>query len=109
MTEFEVTPNKYLEKQVETALEEVDDPELGIDLINLGLIYDICVKKGICTITMTLTIMGCPLADTLDKQIKEAVTTIAGINECQINLVWEPSWSIDRMSRYARLTLGIHD
>lgn len=101
--------NKDLENQVAAALEEVDDPELGIDLINLGLIYDIQVQEGICTITMTLTIMGCPLADTLDKQIKEAVTAVAGIDECKINLVWEPAWSIDRLSRYARLTLGIHD
>lgn len=101
--------DKDLENQVAAALEEVDDPELGIDLINLGLIYDIQVQKRTCTITMTLTIMGCPLADTLDKQIKEAVTDIAGIDECQINLVWEPAWSIDRLSRYARLTLGIHD
>ena len=101
--------DKDLENQVAAALEEVDDPELGIDLINLGLIYDIQVQKRTCTITMTLTIMGCPLADTLDKQIKEAVTAVAGIDECQINLVWEPPWSIDRLSRYARLTLGIHD
>ncbi|MBA1434537.1 metal-sulfur cluster assembly factor [Bombilactobacillus bombi] len=100
--------NKLVEKRVYQALEEVIDPELGIDLVNLGLIYDIRVQNEVCKITMTLTIMGCPLEDVLEKQIKEAALSIEGVNNCKINLVWEPAWSIDCMSRFARLTLGIH-
>lgn len=99
-----------VEDDVMGALEKVIDPELGIDLVNLGLIYDVQVDDaGHCTITMTLTTMGCPLGDFLNDAITEAATSVKGVKDCKINLVWEPVWGIDRMSRFAKIALGLHE
>lgn len=109
MADEEAVPFSPIENKVMDALEKVIDPELGIDLVNLGLIYDVKVDdSGACTVTMTLTTMGCPLGDVLNKQITEAVMGVDGITDCQINLVWEPVWDISRMSRFAKIALGIH-
>ena len=97
------------EDAVMGALEQVIDPELGIDLVNLGLIYDVQVdEEGNCIITMTLTTMGCPLGDFLNEAITKAATSVDGVNDCKINLVWEPALGIDRMSRFANIALGLH-
>ena len=99
-----------VEDDVMGALEKVIDPELGIDLVNLGLIYDVQVDDaGHCTTTMTLTTMGCPLGDFLNDAITEAATSVEGVKDCKINLVWEPVWGIDRMSRFAKIALGLHE
>lgn len=100
--------NKELESKVLDALEEVIDPELGIDLVNLGLIYGIDVEDDNCTVTMTLTTMGCPLSEMINDDIHRVVTEVDGVNTCEINLVWYPIWSIDKMSRFAKIALGIH-
>ncbi|MDU1505771.1 metal-sulfur cluster assembly factor [Limosilactobacillus portuensis] len=97
-----------IEQEVLEKLQTVIDPELGIDLVNLGLIYDIEVNDQQCKITMTLTTMGCPISDLLYKMIKEAVLQVAEITKCEINLVWEPAWGPDKMSRFARMALGVH-
>lgn len=90
------------------ALEDVIDPELGIDIVNLGLIYGVNVENGKkATVTMTLTTMGCPLSDMLHDSIVEAAESVDGIEECEVELVWYPTWDISRMSRYARISLGI--
>ncbi|WP_294605529.1 metal-sulfur cluster assembly factor [uncultured Lactobacillus sp.] len=96
------------EKMVYSALTGVIDPELQVDLISLGLIYDIKVdeKNQTCTITMTLTTMGCPITEMLQNMIKESVLSI-GLRKCDINIVWNPQWSPKMMSREARLILGI--
>lgn len=96
-----------IEQEVLKKLQTVIDPELGIDLVNLGLIYGIEVNDQQCKITMTLTIMGCPISDLLYKMIREAVLQVAEITECEINLVWEPAWGPDKMSRFARMALGV--
>lgn len=102
-------PYSLVENKVMDALEKVVDPELGIDLVNLGLIYDVRVDDdGKCLITMTYTTMGCPLGDYLDGTIKKAATSVDGVNDCQIKLVWEPAWDISKMSRFAKIALGIH-
>lgn len=109
MAEEKETPFSPIENEVMDALEQVIDPELGIDLVNLGLIYDVTVDdQGVCTVTMTLTTMGCPLGDILNRDITNAVTSVKGISECKINLVWEPVWDLSRMSRFAKIALGIH-
>lgn len=89
-------------------LKEVIDPELGIDIVNLGLIYDVELKDtGLCVVTMTLTIMGCPLTDYLNESINFQMMEIEDVKRVKINLVWSPAWTIDRMSREARLALNL--
>lgn len=105
MTEDELSPK---EQDVMDALKKVIDPELGIDLVNLGLIYGVDVdEEGHCEVTMTLTTMGCPISDVLYSMIKKAVLGVEEIKECDINLVWEPAWSPAKMSRFARMALGV--
>lgn len=96
------------EKEVYQALKKVIDPELQVDIVDLGLIYGIEVINKTCKITMTLTIMGCPLSEWLNNAITKATKSVDNINECQIKLVWYPQWNPSMMSRVARMTLGIH-
>ncbi|WP_064092240.1 metal-sulfur cluster assembly factor [Rossellomorea aquimaris] len=90
------------------ALEQVVDPELGIDIVNLGLVYDVDLdEEGKATVTMTLTSMGCPLAGTIVEQVKAALSDIPEVKETEVDIVWNPPWSKDNMSRYAKIALGI--
>lgn len=92
------------------ALENVIDPELGIDIVNLGLIYDVELDdEGLATVTMTLTTMGCPLAGTIEQDIKYALSDLPEVKETKTNIVWNPPWGKEKMSRYAKIALGIPD
>ncbi|KEK15806.1 metal-sulfur cluster assembly factor [Limosilactobacillus reuteri] len=103
------TPFSPVENRVMTALQSVIDPELGIDIVNLGLIYDVHVNKQcLCVITMTLTTMGCPVSSMLSQQIIKQTLAVKGVNSCKIDLVWQPQWNQDMMTRYAKIALGIH-
>ncbi|MGF2615336.1 metal-sulfur cluster assembly factor [Rossellomorea vietnamensis] len=89
-------------------LEQVVDPELGIDIVNLGLVYDVDLdEEGKATVTMTLTSMGCPLAGTIVDQVKAALADLPEVKETEVDIVWNPPWSKDKMSRYAKIALGI--
>ncbi|AZB42339.1 metal-sulfur cluster assembly factor [Bacillus sp. FJAT-42376] len=97
-----------LKENLMGALEQVVDPELGIDIVNLGLVYEVDMDEaGLTTVTMTLTSMGCPLAGTIVDQVKIALSDIPEVKETEVNIVWNPPWSKDRMSRYAKIALGI--
>ncbi|SDJ44373.1 metal-sulfur cluster assembly factor [Salimicrobium sp. PL1-032A] len=99
-----------LEENAMGALENVIDPELGIDIVNLGLVYGVDVdEEGKAVVTMTLTAMGCPLAGHIEQDVKRALSDLPEIEEIQVNIVWNPPWSKDRMSRYAKIALGIPD
>lgn len=105
--------NKELVEKIKAELENVLDPELGIDIINLGLVYgvDVDEEKNV-KITMTLTAMGCPLAGTIVSDIKHALNglkEIGEINEVDVDIVWKPAWNKSMMSRYAKIALGIHE
>jgi metal-sulfur cluster biosynthetic enzyme len=90
------------------ALEQVVDPELGIDIVNLGLVYDVDLDdEGKATVTMTLTSMGCPLAGTIVDQVKAALSELPEVKDTEVDIVWNPPWSKDKMSRYAKIALGI--
>lgn len=90
------------------ALENVIDPELGIDIINLGLVYDVDLDEaGLATVTMTLTSMGCPLGPVIVDQVKTALIELPEVKEIEVNIVWTPAWSKDNMSRYAKMALGV--
>ncbi|WP_456271827.1 metal-sulfur cluster assembly factor [Bacillus sp. AK031] len=89
-------------------LEQVVDPELGIDIVNLGLVYDVDLdEEGKATVTMTLTSMGCPLAGTIVDQVKAALADLPEVKDTEVDIVWNPPWSKDKMSRYAKIALGI--
>lgn len=89
-------------------LELVLDPELGIDIVNLGLIYDIRFEQdGQTEIDMTLTTMGCPLADLITDQIYDVMKGVPEVTKTEVKLVWTPAWSTEKLSRYARIALGI--
>ncbi|AJD90713.1 MULTISPECIES: metal-sulfur cluster assembly factor [Jeotgalibacillus] len=90
------------------ALEQVIDPELGIDIVNLGLVYDVFMDDaGNTEVKMTLTSMGCPLAPVIVDQVKAALADVPEVKEVDVNIVWSPPWSKDNMSRYAKIALGI--
>lgn len=76
----------------------VIDPEIGFDLVSLGLIYDVKVDGDVAKITMTLSTRSCPLHELLLSWVKEAALRVDGINECEIELVFEPEWSIEMAS-----------
>jgi len=95
--------------QIIKALQDVIDPELGIDLVNLGLIYGVdMTAEGVVTVRMTLTTIGCPITDVLQQIIDSALRKVEGVKKVQIEVVWEPAWTPDRMSRFAKIALGYH-
>jgi metal-sulfur cluster biosynthetic enzyme len=102
--------DKALEENLMGALENVLDPELGVDIVNLGLVYGVDMDdEGVCTVTMTLTAMGCPLAGEIESEVKKALVDLPEVKDTNVDIVWNPPWSKDKMSRYAKIALGIAD
>lgn len=90
------------------ALCTVCDPEIPVNIYDLGLIYRLDIgKDGSVSIDMTLTAPGCPVAGAMPRTVAEAVAAVDGIGEVEVELVWEPPWSQDRMSEDARLALDL--
>lgn len=88
------------------ALKTVFDPEIPINIYDLGLIYKIDQKdNGDVHIDMTLTAPGCPVAGILPQQVADAAATVAGVGEVDVEIVWEPTWSIERLSEEAKMML----
>lgn len=99
--------DEALKENIIGGLENVIDPELGIDIVNLGLIYNVDLNdEGLCTVTMTLTAMGCPLAGHIEQDVRRSLSDIPEIKEIDVNIVWDPPWDKDKMSRYAKLHLA---
>ena len=97
-----------LENQVRAKLDLVLDPELGVSIVALGLIYEIFVTpEGICKILMTLTTIGCPLFGQIQKEIEDKVMEIEEIEEVEIELSFDPPWTPDKMTLEAKVQLGL--
>lgn len=97
-----------MKEEIMEALGQVNDPELGIDIVNLGLVYGVDIDdEGNVKITMTLTAIGCPLAGMINGAVTEVVKGVEGVKDVEVNIVWDPPWTKDRMSRYAKIALGI--
>ncbi|MDQ3661268.1 MAG: metal-sulfur cluster assembly factor [Actinomycetota bacterium] len=97
-----------IREEVTEALKTVDDPELGIDIMNLGLVYEVDVSDaGDVKVEFTLTTMGCPIGPMIDEQIKDATAHIDGIGQVTTELVMYPPWSPEKMSPLAKSALGI--
>jgi len=90
------------------ALHTVYDPEIPVDIYELGLIYDISIApSGDVAIKMTLTAPGCPVAGSMPDMVKDAVGTVESVGKVDVELVWDPPWDRDRMSETAQLALGM--
>lgn len=90
------------------AVRTVYDPEIPVNIYELGLIYDIAIAEdGAVTITMTLTTPGCPVAGILPQQVADAAASAQGAGEVEVKLVWDPPWTMENMSEEARLALGM--
>jgi FeS assembly SUF system protein len=97
-----------LREPLERALKTVFDPEIPVDIWELGLIYDVFVTAdGVAAIRMTLTAPACPAAQVLPGQVADAARSVPGITDARVDVVWEPAWSRDRMSDVAKLQLGM--
>ena len=105
-----VDQNATLEERVVAALHSVYDPEIPVDIYELGLIYDLKVDpSGAVAIRMTLTSPGCPVAGSLPGEVRSKVEAVPGVTSATVDLVWEPPWGKERMSEAAQLTLGMFD
>jgi FeS assembly SUF system protein len=97
-----------LTDRVVEQLKTVRDPEIPVNLIDLGLIYELLVNKdGTVYVEMTLTTPACPAAIALPGEVEQAVGKVEGVTEVRVKVVWEPPWTQDRMSDEARLELGL--
>jgi len=94
------------EEQVFDALRVVEDPELGMDVVDLGLVYDVRVEEDKVTVTYSLTSMGCPAGAMIQEDIERVVSEIPGVGEVKGDLTFEPPWTPDRMSDDAKFILG---
>ncbi len=94
------------EEDVFEALRAVEDPELGMDVVDLGLVYDVRLEGPKVTVTYSLTSMGCPVGPQIEQQIREVVTVLEGVEEVVTDLTWTPPWSPDLMSDDAKFVLG---
>jgi len=95
-----------VEDKIWEALKKVIDPELGVSIVDLGLIYDVRYEAGEAEVEMTLTSPGCPLAPVIDKKIKEALKEVSEVKKLIVELVWDPPWSKDLMSDELKAEFG---
>ncbi|MGE0041305.1 MAG: SUF system Fe-S cluster assembly protein [Vicinamibacterales bacterium] len=90
------------------AIKTIYDPEIPVNIHELGLIYDVLVDKDARVgVRMTLTAPGCPAAQSLPVEVRDKVQAVDGVSEARVEIVWEPAWSKDRMSDAAKLQLGL--
>ena len=93
-------------EEVVQALRQVEDPELGMDIVDLGLMYDVELENGHVKVVHTLTSMGCPVGPLIQQQIDEVVRALPGVEDVEVELTWDPPWTPDKMSEDAKFILG---
>jgi FeS assembly SUF system protein len=97
-----------LEPAILDAIRTVFDPEIPVNIFELGLIYDVLVDaNGVAGIRMTLTAPGCPAAQSLPVEVARKVKAVEGVTDVKVDVVWDPPWTKDRMSDAAKLQLGM--
>jgi metal-sulfur cluster biosynthetic enzyme len=93
-------------EEVVEALRQVEDPELGMDIVDLGLMYDVELENGRVKVVHTLTSMGCPVGPMIQQQIDEVVRALPGVEDVEVELTWDPPWTPEKMSEDAKFILG---
>ena len=96
-----------LKDQVINEIKKIYDPEIPVNIYELGLIYDVIVEKNHVKIKMTLTTPNCPVAESLPKEVKDSVKEIKNVKEVDLELVWDPPWDKSMMSEAAKLELNL--
>ena len=94
-----------VEAAVWEGLYEVEDPEMPISVVDLGLIYDVTVEDGVATVTMTLTYTGCPARDYLQEDVRQAAAHPEGVDEAEVELVWSPEWNLEMVTEAGKADL----
>lgn len=96
-------------EELREALKDVFDPELGYNIVDLGLVYEIEIDDAVVTVTMTLTMPGCPASDMIQGGVKQRLEEVQEVDDVNIDLVWEPPWSPQAMSPVAKEYFGVED
>ena len=94
-------------EDVMSALKECYDPEIPINVVDLGLIYDVAVDGGSVHVKMTLTARGCPMHSVIAMQVKRRLEALKGVKDARVEVVWDPPWTPERISPDAKLKLGM--
>ena len=107
--EKKLLQNNFMElkEKIIDEIKKIYDPELPVNIYDLGLIYDVQVNEKKAKIRMTLTTPNCPVAESLPKEVKEGAMQVEGIEDVDLELVWDPPWSKDMMSDAAKLELNL--
>jgi metal-sulfur cluster biosynthetic enzyme len=93
-------------EEVFQVLRQVEDPELGMDIVDLGLVYDVEVEDGKVKVIHSLTSMGCPVGPMIQEQIDQMTRTVPGVEDVEVELTWDPPWTPEKMSEDAKFILG---
>ncbi len=96
-----------LKEKVIAEIKKIYDPEIPINIYELGLIYDVSINEKNVKVKMTLTTPNCPVAESLPKEVKDSIMNIDGVNKVDLDLVWEPPWDKSMMSESAKLELNL--
>jgi len=96
-----------LKEKVIAEIKKIYDPEIPVNIYELGLIYDVSVKEKIVKVKMTLTTPNCPVAESLPKEVKDSIMEIKEVDKVDLDLVWEPPWDKSMMSEAAKLELNL--
>ena len=96
-----------LKEKVIAEIKKIYDPEIPVNIYELGLIYDIFIKNNDVNVKMTLTTPNCPVAESLPNEVKDSIMDIKGVNKVELDLVWEPPWDKSMMSEAAKLELNL--
>ncbi|WP_353217733.1 DUF59 domain-containing protein [Sandarakinorhabdus sp.] len=96
-----------LVEEIVAALRQIHDPEIPVNIYDLGLIYNVEADNGHAVVTMTLTTPSCPVAESMPGEVEIRVCAVPGVQSCDVNLVWDPAWDPGKMTDEARLEMGM--
>ena len=104
---MQTTPAAVTERAVYDALRQVDDPEIGCNIVDLGLIYGVTIDGSKVTVQMTLTTPGCPMHESIAWGVKMALLNLEPVTEAEVQVVWDPPWNPEMMTQYGRARVGL--